>query len=105
MICCAAPRSLTGPRLLALVSPSQAVIHAALSCLILFAAGIGWMCLQRQFADVWHLTWSLGLCGVIAFGLAGAAILPMYLATGEMIRHVGAGGTVIGHAQIPWKSF
>jgi len=91
--------------LLALASPSQAVIHAALSCLILFAAGIGWMCLQRQFADVWHLTWSLGLCGVIAFGLAGAAILPMYLATGEMIRHVGAGGTVIGHAQIPWKSF
>ncbi len=91
--------------LLALASPSQAVIHAALGCLILFAAGIGWMCLQRQFADIWRSLWSMVLCAGIAFGLAGAAIIPMYLATGEMIRHVGAGAAVIGHAPIPWKSF
>jgi hypothetical protein len=91
--------------LLALASASQPVIHAALSSLILFAGGIGWMCLQRRFADIWRLTWSLVLCSGIAFGLAGAAILPMYLATGGMIRHVGAGTTVVGHAPIPWKSF
>ena len=91
--------------LLALASPSQSVIHAALSCLILFAAGIAWFCLQRRFAEVWRLAWSLAVCSGITFGLAGAAILPMYIATGEMIRHVGAGAAVIGHAHIPWKSF
>ena len=91
--------------LLALASPSQAVIHATLSCLILFAAGTIWLCLQRRFGEVWRLAWSLVVCGGIAFGLAAAAILPLYIATGEMIRHVAAGATVIGHAHIPWKSF
>jgi hypothetical protein len=91
--------------LLALASASQPVIHAALSCLIVFVAGIGWICLQRRVTDVWRLTWSLALCSGIAFGLAGAAIVPMYLATGEMIRHVGAGASVTGYAPIPWKSF
>ena len=91
--------------LLTLASASQSVIHAALSSLMVFAAGTGWMCFQRQFADISRLTWSLMLCSGIAFGLAGAAILPMYLATGGMIRHVGAGASVIGHAPIPWNSF
>jgi hypothetical protein len=91
--------------LLALASASQPVIHAALSSLILFAAGIGWMYLQRRFADIWRLTWSLVLCSGIAFGLAGAAILPMYLATGEMIRAIGHGAAVTGHAHIPWEHF
>ncbi|HEV8618148.1 MAG TPA: hypothetical protein VGQ70_01520, partial [Candidatus Udaeobacter sp.] len=91
--------------LLALASPSQPVIHAALACLILFTAGIAWLCLQRRFADVWRVTWSLVVCSGIAFGLAGVAILPMYLATGEMIRHIGAGTAVIGHAPIPWENF
>jgi hypothetical protein len=90
--------------LLALASASQPVIHAALSCLILFAAGIGWMCFQRRFADIWRLAWALMLCGGIALGLAGAAILPMYIATGGMIRHIGT-GAVIGHARIPWENF
>ena len=80
--------------LLALASPSQPVIHAALVCLILFATGIAWLCLQRRFADVWRVAWSLVVCSGIAFGLAGVAILPMYLATGEMIRHIGAGAAV-----------
>src|SRR4030095_1477617 len=78
---------------------------AALSCLVLFAAGVGWMCMQRRFADIWRLAWSLLLCGGIAFGLAGAAILHMYIATSGMSRHVGAGAAVIGHAHIPWESF
>jgi hypothetical protein len=91
--------------LLALASASQPVIHATLSCLILFPTGIAWMCLQRRFADVCRVAWSLVVCGAIAFGLAGAAIVPMYIATGEMIRHVGRGVTVIGHAHIPWKVF
>jgi hypothetical protein len=91
--------------LLALASPSQAVIHAALSCLVLFGIGIAWLCLQRRFADIRHLAWSLVVCGCIAFGLAGAAIVPMYIATGEMIRHLGPRGWVIGHEHIPWASF
>jgi len=91
--------------LLALASASQSVIHTAMTCLMLFASGIAWTCLQRRFADVWRVAWSLAVCGGIAFGLAGAAILPMYIATGEMIRHIGAGAPVIGHARIPWESF
>jgi hypothetical protein len=91
--------------LLALASASQSVIHTALSCLILFAVGIGWLCLERRFSDIWRVAWSLALCGGIAFGLAGAAIVPMYMATGEMIRHIGGGAAVIGHAHIPWENF
>jgi hypothetical protein len=91
--------------LLALASASQPVIHAALSCVMLFAVGIGWLCLERRFSDIWRVVWSLVLCGGIAFGLAGAAILPMYLATGEMIRAIGHGANVIGHARIPWEHF
>jgi hypothetical protein len=91
--------------LLALASPSQAAIHAALSCLVLFATGIAWLCFQRRLAEVRHLTWSLLLCCCIALGLSGAAIIPMYIATGEMIRHLGAGAAVIGHEHIPWTSF
>ena len=91
--------------LLALASASQSVIHTALSCLILFTVGVGWLCLDRRFSDIWRVAWSLALCGGIAFGLAGAAIVPMYLATGEMIRHIGGGAAVIGHAHIPWENF
>ena len=94
----------TAAGLLALASPSQSLIHAALTCLVLFVSGITWMCVRRRFADVWRVGWSLVMCGGIAFGLAGAAILPMYIATGEMVRHVGY-DAVIGHAQIPWRSF
>ncbi len=91
--------------LLALASASQPLIHAALSCVMLFAVGIGWLYLQRRFSDLGRVAWSLAACSGIAFGLGGAAILPMYIATGEMIRHIGAGAAVIGHAHIPWNSF
>ncbi len=91
--------------LLALASASQPVIHAALICVTLFATGIAWMCLHRRFADAWRVAWSVMVCAGIAFGLAGAATLPMYIATGEMIRHIGAGAAVIGHAHIPWSNF
>ena len=91
--------------LLALASASQSVIHTALSCLLLFAVGIGWLCLGRRFPDIWRVAWSLVLCGGIAFGLAGAAMVPMYMATGEMIRHIGGSAAVIGHAHIPWENF
>ena len=91
--------------LLALASASQSVIHAALSCLILFAVGIGWLCLEGRFSDIWRVASSLVLCGGIAFGLAGAAIVPMYLATRGMIRHIGGGADMIGHAHIPWENF
>ncbi len=91
--------------LLTLASASQPVIHAVLTCLMLFVAGIVWMCLQRRFAEMWRVARSLVVCSGLAFGLAGAAILPMSIATGQMIRHIGASAAVIGHARIPWENF
>jgi hypothetical protein len=91
--------------LLALASPSQSVIHGAFMCMVIFAAGTAWLWRRRRFSDIWRLARSVAMGGGIAFGLAGAAILPMYIATPEMIRHVGAGAAVIGHAHIPWQSF
>jgi hypothetical protein len=91
--------------LLALASASQPIIHCALICLILFAAGVIWMSLDRRFTDIRRIAWSLVVCTCIAFGLAGAATLPMYIATGEMIRYVSAGTAVTGYAHIPWESF
>jgi hypothetical protein len=91
--------------LLALASSSQSTIHATLSSLILFVIGIAWFCHRRRFADIWRLTWSLLLCSGIAFGLAGVAVFPMYMATAQMIRHVGGTVAVIGHEHIPWKNF
>jgi hypothetical protein len=90
---------------LALASPSQSVIHAALTGVMLLAVGIGWFCLKRRFSDIRRLAWSVVLCCAIALGLAGVAILPMYIATGEMIRHIGGNAAVIGHAHIPWENF
>src|SRR5438132_3236896 len=55
--------------LLALASASQPVIHAALICLILFAVGVIWMCLERRFTDIRRIAWSLVVCTCIAFGL------------------------------------
>jgi hypothetical protein len=91
--------------LLALASASQSVIHAAVASLMLLTTGFVWLCLERRFADLRRVAWSLAVCSGIAFGLAGAAILPMYIATGGMIRHIGAGAAVIGHAHIPWENF
>lgn len=91
--------------LLALASASQSVIHAAVASLMLLTTGIVWLCLERRFVDLRRVAWSLAVCSGIAFGLAGAAILPMYIATGGMIRHIGAGAAVIGHAHIPWENF
>jgi hypothetical protein len=91
--------------LLALASPSQAVIHAALTCLILFMTGFVSMCLHRRFSPIWPLARGLLMCSAITFGLAGAAALPMYLAKDGMIRHIGAGAAVIGNVHIPWDNF
>jgi len=91
--------------LLALASASQAVIHAVLVCLILFTAGVIWLCLERRFTDIWRMAWSLAVCIGIAFGLAGVATLPMYIATDEMIRFIALNAWVIGHASIPWEYF
>jgi hypothetical protein len=91
--------------LLALASASQSVIHAVVTALMLLTVGVAWLCLERRFVDLRRVAWSLVVCGGIAFGLAGAATIPMYIATGQMIRHIGAGAAVIGHAHIPWENF
>jgi hypothetical protein len=91
--------------LLALAQPAQSVIHALLVCTIFFGTGFIWLLWQRRFAETSCLIRSLVICSALTFGLAGAAVLPMYIDTGEMIRHVGTGNVVIGHGHIPWSSF
>lgn len=90
--------------LLVLASPSQSVVHATVSALMLLTVGAVWLCFERRFADLRRVAFSLVVCGGIAFGLAGAAAIPMYIATGQMIRHIG-GTAVIGHTHIPWEKF
>src|SRR2546430_6494036 len=48
--------------LVALASASQAIIHTVLACLILFAAGLIWMCRQRRFTDMRLIGCSLVVC-------------------------------------------
>jgi len=91
--------------LLALASASQSVIHATVAVLMLLTIGAVWLCFQRRFADLRRVALSLVVCGGIAFGLAGVAVLPMYIATGQMIRHIGAGAAVVGYAPLPWEHF
>ena len=90
---------------LALASPSQSVIHAALVVLILFAACIGWLCLERRFSDIWRVVWSLVLCAGIAFGLAGVAMLPNVHCYWRDDPAHRSSAAVIGHAHIPWENF
>jgi len=91
--------------LLALAQPAQSVIHGLLVCVILFTTGIDWLLWQHRFSETLSLIKSLFLCSIITFGLAGAAVLPMYIDTREMIRFVGPVTAVIGHGHIPWSSF
>jgi len=91
--------------LICTASPSQAVIHAVFVGGIFFSAGAVWMWRNKGAAAAGWLVLVLALSALIAFCLAAAAILPMTLATGDMIRAVGKGAAVIGHASIPWESF
>jgi len=91
--------------LMCTASPSQPVIQSAFVSAIVFAAGAIWHWRQEGIRSVGRLFLGLAISAAIAFALAGAAFLPMALATADMIRAVGNHPPVIGHASIPWESF
>jgi hypothetical protein len=90
--------------LICTANPAQPVIQSAFVCGIFFVAAMFWRWRKDGFAAAGRLLAGLGISGIIAFGLAAAALVPMTLATGGMIRH-GTRPPIIGHASIPWDSF
>ncbi|PYK12751.1 MAG: hypothetical protein DME65_03335, partial [Verrucomicrobia bacterium] len=91
--------------LICTASPAQAVILSVFACALFFSAAVIWLWLTDGVTAVGRLLLGLTLSGVIAFGLAAVAFLPMILATEGMIRYIGPSSYVIGHAAIPWEHF
>jgi hypothetical protein len=90
--------------LMCTANPAQPVIQSAYCGGIFFIAAAFWRWRKNGFAAAGHLLAGMGVSGIIAFGLAAVALVPMTLATGGMIRH-GPRIPIIGHASIPWDSF
>jgi hypothetical protein len=91
--------------LICTATPAQPVIQSAAVCGIFFTAAVFWLWRKGGVGAAGRLLAGLLIAGVIALGLGAVAFLPMTLATGGMIRHVGANSHIIGHASIPWDSF
>jgi hypothetical protein len=91
--------------LMCTANPAQPVIQSAFVCGIFFIAAAFWLWRKDSIGAAARLLAGLGIAGIITFALAAVAFLPMTLATGGMIRHVGANSHIIGHASIPWDSF
>lgn len=91
--------------LICTASPSQAVIHAIFLGGIFILAGVLWKWRNEGPAAVGWLFTAVVITGIVIFCLSAVAILPMTLASGNMIRAIGKGGSVVGHAPIPWNSF
>jgi hypothetical protein len=90
--------------LMCTANPAQPVIQSAFCCGIFFIAAAFWRWRNDGVAAAGRLLAGLGISGIIAFGLAAVAFVPMTLATAEMIRH-GPSVPIIGHASVPWDSF
>jgi hypothetical protein len=91
--------------LMCTASPAQPVIQAAFFCAIFLTAAAIWRWRKDGVAAMGRLFLGLSLSSLIAFALAAVAVLPMAIATGDMIRHIGNYPPVIGHASIPWNAF
>src|SRR5215469_4466004 len=91
--------------LMCTATPAQPVIQSAFACAIFFVAAAFWLWKNDGIAATGRFIAGVSIAGIIAFGLAAVAFLPMTLATGTMIRHVGANTHIIGHASIPWEAF
>jgi hypothetical protein len=90
--------------LICTANPAQPVIESAFVCGIFFIAAALWRWQKNGIAAAGRLLAGLGISGIISFGLAAVAFLPMTLATAGMIRH-GTHPPLIGHTSIPWDSF
>ena len=91
--------------LMCTANPAQPVIQSAFVCALFLTAAVVWRWLQDGVVAAGRLVLGLGLSATIAFGLAAVAFLPMTLATGTMIRHLGSNSHIIGHASVPWERF
>jgi hypothetical protein len=91
--------------LMCAANPAQPIIQSAFACGIFIIAAAFWRWRNDGGGAVRSFLAGLGIAGIIAFALAAVAFLPMTLATGGMIRHLGAGSHIVGDAFIPWDSF
>jgi len=91
--------------LICTANPAQPVVQSAFVCALFFAAAVVWRWLKDGVVAAGRLLLGLAISATIAFGLAAVAFVPMTLATGGMIRHLGANSHIIGHASIPWERF
>ena len=91
--------------LICTANPAQPVIQSAFFCGIFFIAAAVWRWRKYGTAAAGRLLAGLVIAGAIIFSLAAVAFLPMALATGDMIRHLGSNSQIIGHASIPWVRF
>jgi hypothetical protein len=94
-----------GAALMTLASPAQPVIHGLFYSVFFFGVAAFW--LNRKFGRTRALNFCslVGLSGLITLLLAAVAVVPMFMATSEMIRFMGDGGSITGYQPIPWKSF
>lgn len=90
--------------LMCTANPAQPVIQSAFVCVLFFTAAVVWRQLKDGVVAVGRLLLGLIISGIVAFGLAAVAFLPMTLAAGSMIRH-GPRVPIVGNAPIPWDSF
>ncbi len=90
--------------LICTANPAQPVIHFAFVFVLFFTAAVVWRQLKDGVVAVGRLLLGLTISGIVAFGLAAVAFLPMTLAAGSMIRH-GPRVPIVGNAPIPWDSF
>ena len=91
--------------LICTASPSQAVIHTILVGGIFFVVGIIWVWRNKGWTALQPLCIALIVAGIIAFCLSAVAVLPMTIASGTMIRHLGNAVSIAGNAPIPWSKF
>ncbi|HZR27135.1 MAG TPA: hypothetical protein VFA71_00030 [Terriglobales bacterium] len=90
--------------LMCTASPSQPLIESAFVCAVFVAAAGVWRW-RRDAAAAARFVIGVGMSVITAVGLAAVAFVPMWLATGGMIRHIGEHAQVMGHASIPWTNF
>lgn len=91
--------------LMCTASPSQPLIESAFVCAVFVGAAAIRRWRRDGVAAATRFVIGVVMSVITAIGLAAVAFVPMSLATGGMIRHIGQQTQVMGHASIPWKNF